>query len=349
MTVPSPVPSPAPSPSTRTPARHPAVAAAELLAEEFLWPAALEIDGAGRVPSEVLDRLAAAGLYGVAGPPEAGGSGLDPEEMGMVVEALGGASLATAFVWIQHHSALRAVAAGRPSVRERWLQAMCAGDVRSGIAYAALRRPGPPAMTAVTGPDGGVVLDGTAPWVTGWGLIDTVYVGGRQGDELVWALLDARPGPSVHAEALPLAAVDSSATVRLRLRDHAVDPERVVSREPYADWRARDGSGLATNGFLALGVAGRCARLLGAASLHAQVEALRRRLVDGAGPEEVVAARADASLLAVRAATALVAAGGGRSVGIADHAQRLMREAMFLLVFGQTAPIRAAQRARLLA
>ncbi len=61
----------------------------------------------------------------------------------------------------------------------------------------------------------------------------------------------------------------------------------------------------------------------------------------------MIAARADASLLAVRAATALVAAGGGRSVEIGDHAQRLMREAMFLLVFGQTAPIRNAQRATL--
>ena len=54
-------------------------------------------------------------------------------------------------------------------------------------------------------------------------------------------------------------------------------------------------------------------------------------------------ARSEASLLAVRASTALVAAGGGRSVQSGQPAARLMREAMFLLVFGQTQEIRTGQ------
>jgi alkylation response protein AidB-like acyl-CoA dehydrogenase len=61
----------------------------------------------------------------------------------------------------------------------------------------------------------------------------------------------------------------------------------------------------------------------------------------------VAAARAAASALAVRAASARVAAGGGRSMVTDHHAQRLAREALFLLVQGQTTAIRAAQVAAL--
>jgi hypothetical protein len=43
----------------------------------------------------------------------------------------------------------------------------------------------------------------------------------------------------------------------------------------------------------------------------------------------------------------LVVTGGGRSITMDHHAQRLAREALFLLVFGQTASIRAAQIDRL--
>ena len=58
-------------------------------------------------------------------------------------------------------------------------------------------------------------------------------------------------------------------------------------------------------------------------------------------------ARAQASALALQAATTLVVTGGGRSITMDHHAQRLAREALFLLVFGQTGSIRAAQLDRL--
>ena len=118
--------------------------------------------------------------------------------------------------------------------------------------------------------------------------------------------------------------------------------ERVIAAEPYADWRRRDAAGRATNGYLAVGVAARCARLLESPALAADAAQARESLLRST-PDTVVAARASASLLAVRAATALVAAGGGRSVEASSHAARLMREATFLLVFGQSPDIKAAQ------
>jgi hypothetical protein len=46
------------------------------------------------------------------------------------------------------------------------------------------------------------------------------------------------------------------------------------------------------------------------------------------------AARASASAFAVQAASALVSHGGSASVVVGDHAERLLREATVLLVFG---------------
>ena len=56
--------------------------------------------------------------------------------------------------------------------------------------------PGPPRLRARAA-EGGYLLDGTAPWVTGWGHIDTLHVAARQEDDtIVWALLDAGPPAS---------------------------------------------------------------------------------------------------------------------------------------------------------
>ncbi len=320
-----------------------AVTAARRLADELLWPAAQEIDRAPSVPRAVLDALADAGLYGLLGPPEMGGLGAGPEVTATVFEALGGGSLATAFVWVQHHTTVRAIAESTDELRREWLPALCSGRTRSGIAVAALRRPGPPTMVAEPD-DGGVVLRGFAPWVTGWGLIDVVLVAARVGKDVLWVLVDATAGPATHADRVPLVAVDSSVTVKLRIDGLAVPASRIVGRQLYSEWRAGEVPGLTRSGFLAIGVAQRCVRLLGdkAGNLSQMVDNARRRLfaVDG---DSVVAARVEASLLAVRAATALVAASGGSSIEVDHPAQRLAREAMFLLVFAQTEEIRQAQ------
>lgn len=324
-----------------------AVAAARHLAEDVLFPAAMTIERSSVVPLPYLDALAEAGLYGLHGPPDVGGFDAVQGDAARVVEALGGASLTTAFVWIQHHSSVRAVRSARPALRDAWIDPLCRGTLRSGIAFAALRRPGPPAMVAE--PAGaGWLLTGDAPWVTGWERIGVVYTGARHGDEVVWALVDATEAPTLIATPSELAAVASSSTVALHLDRHPVGPDRVVDVEAFADWTRRDARDPPTNGYLAIGVAARAAALTGDASLSSAVDRARDAL-DQAQGDEVTTARAEASLLAVRTAAALVVMGGGRSVELGHHAQRLAREAMFLLVFAQTASIRSAQLASLTA
>lgn len=72
-----------------------------------------------------------------------------------------------------------------------------------------------------------------------------------------------------------------------------------------------------------------------------------RAALDAAGPEEIADARAAASELAVRAASALVVHEGSSSVTLGASGQRLAREATFLLVFGSRPAIRAALLRRL--
>jgi hypothetical protein len=332
-----------------------AVATARRLADEVLFPAALATDAAPVLPAHLLDALADAGMYGLVGPPDAGGLGAGPVELRAVVEALAGGCLTTCFVWMQHLGAVATVAfSAPPALRAEWLVPLCRGEMRAGVAFAHLRRPGPPVLRATAEP-GGVRLHGTTPWITGWGRIHVVHVAARAADgSVVWCLVDAREANGLAVEPLALAALPASATVRARFDGVLVPAGRVTLVEPGPQWAARDAAGLATNGALGLGVAARCASLLAgtdaelAASLDHEVAA-RRQDLDAATPEALPAVRAAVTGLALRASAALVVAGGGGAVGLGSHAQRLVREAMFLLVQGQTAAIRREQLRQLAA
>jgi len=326
------------------------LAEAERIAEEVLFPAAGMVDRADRVPAGHLDLLAEAGLYALVAPPDDGG--LEPDDLasaGAVVAALAGGCLATTFVWLQHHTAVRAAAASdRPGIRGTWLRPLARGERRAGIALAGLRSPTAPLRVRPV--DGGFRLDGEAPWVTGWDLLDVVYVAARDADDVVhFLLVDAVAAPTLQVHPLELVAVQASRTVNARFDGHPVPAERLVATQPFDEWSRVDSSGSTLNGFLALGVAGRCVRVLGpsnGAGLAPELDACRGDLV-AAGAAQTPAARAVASELAWRAAARLAVVTGSRAV-LRDHpAQRLLREAAFLLVFGSRPAIRDELLARL--
>jgi alkylation response protein AidB-like acyl-CoA dehydrogenase len=318
---------------------------ARALADDLLFPRALATEAAGLVPVDLLDRLAAEGFYGMAAPADAGGWELSSSQVQPVAEALASGCLTTAFVWIQHHNPVRAVAASAtPGLREAWLEPLARGERRSGIALAG-ERPGPVLLRAIDVADGGVVLDGEAPWVTGWGRIDVVLVAARRGDQVVRVLIDAVASPTLEVEPLRLVAADASGTVTVRFRGHRVPPERIVGVETHADALVRDPTGLRTNGSLALGVASRCLRLRGPGPLDDELAAARETL-DAADATAMPEARARAAELAWRAAGALIVGSGARSILAGEHAQRLAREAMFLLVFGSRPSIKQALASR---
>ena len=327
-----------------------AVATARRLADELLFPAAADVEAAGEVPRSHLDALAAEGLYGIAGPPDVG-LALEPRAAGAVVEALASGCLSTAFIWIQHHGSVRAlVGSDDAPVRARWLRRLCRGDVRAGVAIAGIR-PGiePLRSTAV---DGGWRLDGSVPWVTGWGRVDVVHTAtvDASGD-VRWLLVDAADAPTLRTTRQRLVAVDASSTVDVVLDGHVVPDDRVTRVTTYEEWSTADAAGLRPNGSLALGVVSRALRLAEEAGVdvsaeRAEADDLRRQLYD-VDDADVPSVRAGASELAWRSTGLLVTAHGARSVLAGQTANRLAREALFLQVFGSRAPIKAELLRRL--
>jgi len=248
---------------------------------------------------------------------------------------------------MQHHGVVRAVAGTDNTVlRSQLLGPLCRGERRAGVALAGLL-PGPSRLRARPA-EGGYVLDGTSPWVTGWEYLDTLHVAARQDDDtIVWAVLDAGPrhgggtgdSSSLTAEPLSMVAVVASSTVQLRFTAHPVPQDRVTGTLPLEQWPSRDAAGLRANGSLALGLTARCCELIGPGPLDGQLARCRTTL-DSADPAAMPGARAAACELALRATAALVVTQGSGAI-LADHdAQRLAREALFLLVFGSRPPIR---------
>ena len=174
-----------------------------------------------------------------------------------MVEELASGCLATAFVWIQHFRLLRTLAAdGAPAaLRDRWLAPACRGSLRGGIALTGLM-PGAAAAERRAG-RGAWRVDGTAPWVTGWGLVDLVVVVARGPDDTVVTLImDAVDQPGLTVSRQRLSAVDASVTVRLGFDGVLIPEERVAGQTPFDPAASTQPEGLRVNGSLALGVAG---------------------------------------------------------------------------------------------
>ena len=319
---------------------------ARQLADEVLFECALDVDAAGAVPEDNLDLLRDAGFYGLWTPREVGGCGFNELERLAILEALAGGCLTTAFVWAQHGGG-SAAAARMPSgspLHDRWARALATGESRSGVAFAHVLRPEPCLFAERCGD--GWSLRGVAPFVTGWGHIDAVLTAAHTADRLVWMLIPATEPPTLQSRRLRLAAVDSSVTVEVHFDGHIVGDDQVVEVIGYDEWLAGYRLGLRTNGALMLGVASRALALLGPSPLDAELDTARRAL-HAAEVDDMPERRAQVGYVGIRATSALVSSVGGRAITLGNHGQRLAREALFLLVQGQTAEIRSGHLRRL--
>ena len=333
-----------------TPGSPDILAAARMLADDVLFPDAMRVDGLDAVPAAHLDALAAEGLYGASVPQQAGGLGLDLRTTCAVTEELASGCLATTFVWLQHRGLTMTLAAEstQAALRDQWLGLACQGKVRGGIALTGLI-PGPPLLRAQPA-EGGWRVDGEAPWVTGWGLIDLLLVVARgPGDSVVSLILDAAAQPGLTVTRQRLAAVNASVTVQLDFDGVVVPRERLASQEPFDPAASLRPDRLRINGSLGLGVAGRCGRMLGPGPLDDELAACRAQLDSALGADvaAMAQARAAASELAVRSAAALAVRDGSKSIMADQQPPRLAREALFLLVFGSRPPIKSALLQRL--
>ncbi|MFZ2172637.1 MAG: acyl-CoA dehydrogenase family protein [Rhodococcus sp. (in: high G+C Gram-positive bacteria)] len=321
------------------------------IAEDVLIPVADSVDADGEIPDSHFETLGADGFYGLAAPDA---PGVTPAVLVDVMETLCGACLATAFTWMQHHGVVAGLAgSSNAALRGRYLDGLVDGTVRAGVALAGAV-PVPPTLWARSVGDG-YVLDGVAPFVTGWGIVDLLQVSARDefDDTIVQVIIPAQPLQGLAAEPLPLIAARGSNTVRLRFDGLAVPGDlvsAVISPEDFAKTRV---FGSWMNGCMAMGITRRVIGELNELGIDThpfEERASRARLdLDAAleGCAEIAEARAQASELAVRAAAALVTATGSSSLVAGTTAERLMREATFTLVAAGRPAIKAALLERL--
>ncbi|MFP5362570.1 MAG: acyl-CoA dehydrogenase family protein [Thermoleophilia bacterium] len=316
------------------------------IADDVLFPRALEVDARAQIPADHFGALAAAGLFGIAGPVDAGGLDLDGRTQRRVRELLAGGCLTTAFVWAQHQGVVRRLRRAPAAMQRKWLPDLCAGRVRGGVVLAGLLPAREPLLRIRQSHDG-FTITGHAPAVSGWGEVGVLLVAARREpqDEVVYVLVDPR-SPGLHVQPRMLAALNGTQTVALEFHTVRVSAMAVVCVEPLPPWEAA-GAAVRANGAYSIGVADRCARIAGEPWMQAALQACRAALEDSADGDELAQARADAALLAHRLASHLVAARGSSALDVREHAQRLAREAIFLLAFGQRPAIGQALLERL--
>jgi len=339
-----------------------AVEAARRIAEDVLRPTAQITDQASSVPAGHLALLAEAGLFGLHAAPAA--------EVRAIHRVLGSACGVTTYLWAQHQQPVTLLAnTPNGSLRDEWLPRLSRGEVIAGTAIAHLRRPGPPAVLAT--PDGdGWRLDGEAPWASGWGRVGVFAVAAFTADgDVLWCLVDGREQRGLAAsDPLPLAAMQASATVRLRFDSFSVPEHRVLLQLPPDLWWSIDDVTAARLDPAVLGLVDTTLELLHLAdgtyglaedvaevlaaellSCSAHNDALSGSAEGGsADPAALARARAWGLDLAQRATAALLASAGAAGMELNAPAQRLVREAAFYTVQAQTAPGRDATLRRML-
>jgi transcriptional regulator of acetoin/glycerol metabolism len=126
----------------------------------------------------------------------------------------------------------------------------------------------------------------------------------------------------------------------------------VALRAPYAEWAKTDRPKPTNASPAVFGVAQAALALLDddtSGPIRTRLDEVRKQayaLADHPVPHEHLAERlalrTQAYEVLMTATTAAVVAGGGRSLSLTSKAQRLAREALFLLVQGQTAESRRA-------
>ena len=331
------------------------VASVQRLGVGLLAPAAeaADIDG---VPRSHFDALANVGALG-----RAHAAPVQRE----LAELIAGSCGTTWFCWAQHRTPTEIIAnSDNDELREQWADDLYRGRALAGVAFAHVRRPGAPAVSATANSDGWN-FSGSLDWVTSWTIADVVVVVAETVDgQLVQAVLEpgVQPGVTVTGP-LPLAAMNGTHTWPVRLDDLHVPAASVAKVEPKAEWLARDALttvnvsphifGVSRAAIALLAATGEQRKQPAAVELAEQfadhLRTMRRTayaLIDDEPANEFtaerLALRADALDLAVRTTTAAVAARAGGAMRLSDPAQRYAREALFYLVQAQTADGRAA-------
>lgn len=348
-------------------------------------PLAQDIDQDPEALRTALMGLCERNLMAMKRPAEFGGPALSEESFRVFQQEVARVSGSLAFLQTQHQSAVSMISkSDNAELKHRYLPAMANGRKLVGIGFSQLRRPGEPIMKARE-VEGGYILDGHIPWITGWSFYPEFLIGATLPDGRalfaivplistskaadIWTAKEDEVGYIRVSAPMQLAAMDTAMTVTADFQNWFV-PEADVAFIKGADWiQNNDMINIALQGHFALGCAQAgldvllvAAEKRGFQFLSDTHERLSEELADckektsQAQEEQVedseptdarLAVRAWAIDLAVRCAHAAVTASSGAANSLKHPAQRIYREALVYTVSAQTTPIMEATLKRL--
>ena len=330
---------------------------------ERRWPEMESDDGP---LEEQFQTLAAAGILGWVIPEEYGGTEVPTRELNSGYLELSEACLTTAFVLTQRNGACQRLARSEnEQLKARLLPALCSGEMFATVGISHLttssQHLGRPAVGA-TRQSGHWLLDGMVPWITAGTMADSVVIGATCGDGTQLLLSVDTDLPGMEMTVPPqLMSMNGSRTGALRLNNVKVDDDLVIAGpvEQVMQSGVGAGTGSVTTSALALGLARRALRTLADEAVQrteleeivARFEAEWRTAVslfeanqDGSRSSTPSSndVRERANSLVLRVTQACLAACKGRGFMAGHPAERLVREAMFFLVWSCPQPVLAA-------
>ena len=347
-------------------------------------PKAQIIDRDPEALRQALKGLCDRDLMALKRPASHGGPAIKEEGFRAFQEECSRASGALAFLQTQHQSAVGLVARSQnDALKDAYLPKMGNGEKLVGIGFSQLRRSGPPIMKAEE-TNGGYILNGNVPWVTGWDYFPEFLMGATLPDgQALFGIVPLQEGLSAEmgvgvipqsqattlkiSPVMKLAAMETANTVSVNFENHFLPIEKVVFIQPASWIKNNDQINIALQGHFALGCAQAGLDIVLANAERKPLPFLKEsheKLSDElkqcreetkraqATPteettQERLNVRAWAIDLAVRCAHAAVTASSGAANSIDHPAQRVYREALVYTVSAQTTEIMEATLLRI--
>jgi alkylation response protein AidB-like acyl-CoA dehydrogenase len=328
-----------------------------------------QLDQPDSWPGSQFERLAEAGVLGWVIPRQFGGSEIAPEELTRGYELLSAACLTTTFVLTQRNGACQRIAGCENDVlKDELLPGLCTGETFATVGISHLSTSGQHLRTPavqVEQSGSGLVLSGIIPWVTGARHADHIVTGGTCADGRQVLAVIATDSPNVVVRQPPnMLALNASQTGAVELNNVLVD-KRFLIAGPVEGVMKRGkggGTGSVTTSALALGTASCALALLrqeaeqradlreiveSIEAERAEVAEMMYELSQGESTHESPAQIAEtvrkrANSIVLRATQAYLAASKGAGFVSGHPAERLVREAMFFLVWSCPQPVLTA-------
>ncbi|MFB2920824.1 cyclase family protein [Aerosakkonema funiforme] len=320
-----------------------------------------------------LKSLGELGVLALRIPTEWGGKGVSEDTFQSFQELVAKYSGALAFLQTQHQSAAAMLFDSKnTSLKQEYLPRMSKGEVLVGVGFSQLRRSGDPLISA-TPVDGGYLLEGQVPWVTGWRIFQYFIVAASLSDgRAVFGMLpfgetkQSLGGHINFSEPMQLATMTSTNTVTATIKDWFLPDDRILSIKPQNWIHENDRKNVLRATGLVIGCARAGLDIIEAAAINKSLPFINKAFVSlnnelaqcrtaireaqqqtNIELSEKLHLRSWAIELAVRIAHAAITVSSGAANYSNHAAQRVYREALVFTVSGQTTALMEATLERL--